>query len=131
MERQIVSLWENNKHSLRSFISEQSVLWMDSDNTTDPYHFLFGAIVHRVFNESAPFYCEKRTGATGGMEFNFSIDLKPAQTKIWYGSCEVNDAMEAIYLINTTGKPTEEQVNDVMTLALHLIQRAKFINHEH
>jgi hypothetical protein len=48
-------------------------------------------------------------------------------TSTYYGSCSACDTLQAIsgYSIE---KPTDEQVKDYMTLALHLIQRMKRMN---
>jgi len=46
--------------------------------------------------------------------------------RVSYGSCSVCDTMEHIRELNTeSDTPTEEQVKQYMTLALHIVQRIK------
>lgn len=46
--------------------------------------------------------------------------------KMDYGSCSVCDTLQAIRG-NSFGSPTKEQVDDYMTLALHIVQQIKEI----
>ncbi len=46
---------------------------------------------------------------------------------VGYGSCSGCDTFAAIREANWSGGPTEEQVNDYMTLALHIVQGLKVL----
>lgn len=46
-------------------------------------------------------------------------------TSVYYGSCSGCDTLQGIYNYNDEEVPSEEQLNDYMTLALHLIQNIK------
>ena len=47
-------------------------------------------------------------------------------TNTYYGSCSSCDTLLSIYNYND-GLPTDEQVKDYMTLALHLVQKLKWL----
>jgi len=48
-------------------------------------------------------------------------------TSVSYGSCSGCDTLESIFSYGYGELPNEEQVKDLMMLALHLVQRAKYI----
>lgn len=49
--------------------------------------------------------------------------------KVWYGSCSGCDTLESISGYSDE-KPTEEQINDYMTLALHVVQNIRLVGGE-
>lgn len=51
-------------------------------------------------------------------------------THICYGSCSGCDTLLAILDYDYDEKPNEEQVEDLMQLALHLLQRCKYMEEE-
>lgn len=48
-------------------------------------------------------------------------------TSVSYGSCSGCDTLERIFSYDYGELPDDKQVEDLMTLALHLVQRAKYI----
>ena len=51
-------------------------------------------------------------------------------THTYYGSCSGCDTLLAILEYNYDEKPDEQQVEDLMQLALHLLQRCKYMEEE-
>lgn len=51
-------------------------------------------------------------------------------THTYYGSCSGCDTLLAILDYNYDEKPNEQQVEDLMQLALHLLQRCKYMEEE-
>lgn len=49
-------------------------------------------------------------------------------TSVGYGSCSGCDTLQSIHSYNDEKKPSESQVSEYMTLALHLIQKMKKLN---
>ena len=49
--------------------------------------------------------------------------------KVWYGSCSGCDTLQGISGYSDD-PPTDEQINDYMTLALHVVQRLKKMGDE-
>lgn len=50
-------------------------------------------------------------------------------TNAYYGSCSICDTLLKISCYED-GLPTEEQVNGYMTLALHLVQKLKWLDED-
>ncbi len=48
-------------------------------------------------------------------------------TNTYYGSCSGCDTLLAILDYDTDKKPSENQIKDYMTLALHLLQKCKWL----
>lgn len=47
-----------------------------------------------------------------------------------YGSCSACDTLQEILGYNYDEKPNEQQVQDLMRLALHLLQRCKYMEED-
>jgi mRNA-degrading endonuclease HigB of HigAB toxin-antitoxin module len=56
--------------------------------------------------------------------------LEYVYTHAYYGSCSGCDTLLAILDYNYDEKPNEQQVEDLMQLALHLLQRCKYMEEE-
>ena len=56
--------------------------------------------------------------------------LEYVYTHTYYGSCSGCDTLLAILDYNYDEKPNEQQVEDLMQLALHLLQRCKYMEEE-
>jgi hypothetical protein len=51
-------------------------------------------------------------------------------TKCEYGSCSVCDTLQAIHSSNSNDDVTDQQANDYLTLALHLVQNMECISNK-
>jgi hypothetical protein len=127
MNASFVRAWEQNKFQVRSFF--------ESAHPAD-YKDVVKAVV-TMLNTSIDEYSrpdpERITeiddgdyqgtlvyviGATGYQPSDYWY------VKVWYGSCSGCDTLQGIRDFED-GKPSEDQVEEYMTLALHLIQGIK------
>ena len=133
MIKQFVMAWENNKSQLEKHIK--------THNQDDfSYEWLLKALIDVVIN---PFYKEEEwnsekihtidDGHWQGSQL-FIVPLNTYQpspyqyfwTHVDYGSCSGCDTLEGIRHYDK-GFPNEEQVNEYMILALHLLQHCRMM----
>lgn len=128
----LVKQWEENKHILKEYFKNTSQTEYDS----------YEVIVKKVFELCIPnaynrvgWRLDKMTIIDDGDYQGTQIFIIPADTyqpevedyvmtDTYYGSCSGCDTLQSIcdYLY---GLPTEEQVAQYMTLALHLVQKIR------
>ena len=132
MEKKFVELWDKNKDTLSNWFS---------DNVMD---YDYSDIVKKVFelvlstnDYGCEFDVENMTTIDNGDYQGTQIFIIPiktyqpaeyehAVTHQSYGSCSGCDALESITNYGYD-KPNDEQIKDLMNLALHLVQNAKFL----
>ena len=56
---------------------------------------------------------------------NTSQPIKYWSVKIFYGSCSASDVLQGIKDFCSAKTPTEEQLDDYMSLALHIVHRIR------
>lgn len=126
MIAEIVQQWENNKEILREEFKK-----------TCPASYR--EIVESLFKlvlTSKDYDVDKMTVIDDGDYQGTKIYIIPEKTyqpsesdylmtAVSYGSCSGCDTLEAIKSDNYEDTPTEDQVNQFMTLALHIIQDIK------
>ena len=137
MITELVNQWEENKHKLEEYFKTTKQDEYDSYET----------IVKKVFEiclPKAPDYSgwdlDKMTVIDDGDYQGTQIFIIPTDTyqpsvedyvmtDTYYGSCSGCDTLEAISEYNYD-LPTDEQVKEYMTLALHLVQKLKRLGAE-
>jgi len=129
MEKEFVKLWEENKESVKEWIS----------NVEDQSELDYGDFVENLFKicfdewDSSEI-TELDHGDYQGTKV-WLIHRKtyqPCETDyVWttdyYGSCSGCDTLQAISDYDN-GKPNEEQVKDYMGLMLNLVQKIKYLS---
>jgi hypothetical protein len=130
----IIEQWENNKSKLENYF-----------RTTDQYEYCgYKQIVEKLFElciTNADEYCgfniERMTVIDDGNYQGTKLFIIPKDTyqpsvddyittHTYYGSCSGCDTLQSICGYDY-GLPTEEQVKLYMTLALHLVQKLKWL----
>ena len=135
MEAFVIEQWELNKDKLRKWFAETRQEEYDS----------YDKIVRKIFTDIVPEiskhnYKEKLDvdnmtiiddGHYQGTQIFIipSERYQPSETDYYithngYGSCSGCDTLQSIHEYED-GLPTEEQVNEYMTLALHIVQKTK------
>ncbi len=137
MIAEIIKQWEENKYKLEEYFKNTS------QNEYDSYE----AIVKKVFELCIPnasrwggWCLDKMTVIDDGDYQGTQIFIIPADTyqpspedyvmtDTYYGSCSGCDTLQGIcdYEYDL---PTEEQVSQYMTLALHLVQKVRRLGAE-
>lgn len=138
MNKEIIKQWDENKHKLEEFFRT------DSELDDCSYHY----IVKKVFEIAVPngvgFDDEETWDTDRIAEIDFGdyqgdliyiIPLSTYQpsptecllTTVSYGSCSGCDTLQAIQSEGGEEYPTEEQLEQYMMLALHLVQSAKML----
>lgn len=124
MDMQIVKAWEANKQAVKSVFEEKH---------PKNYKDVISAVVKMLHDSSDEYYKPdpKRIHEIDDGDYQGTLvyvigstGYQPHQywyVKVGYGSCSGCDTLQAICGYED-GKPTEEQVKDYMTLALHIIQ---------
>jgi len=141
MDKDIVELWEKNKYKLREyFATHEQSLYSD-------YESLVKLIVEFILNDesSLELYNPYRItvineGDCQGIlifiipKDNFYLTEKDfLVTYVYYGSCAACDTLKRIRYdyfnddngFNDDSVPNQEQIEDYMTLCLHIIQHMK------
>lgn len=130
MDREIVGLWEKNKHMLERYLRETP------QEKYNSYEALVKLIVKYVLNGHTDEYDAENIAVIDDGDYQgtliFLIHRAVYQpgitdylvTYVYYGSCSGCDTLQSIYEYHP-GLPTEEQVEAYMTLCLHIIQRMK------
>ena len=130
----IIEQWENNKSKLENYF-----------RTTDQYEYCdYKQIVEKLFelcitnaDEHYGFNIERMTVIDDGDYQGTKLFIIPKDTyqpsvddyittHTYYGSCSGYDTLQSICGYDY-GLPTEEQVKLYMTLALHLVQKLKWL----
>jgi hypothetical protein len=130
----IIEQWENNKSKLENYF-----------RTTDQYEYCgYKQIVEKLFelcitnaDEHCGFNIERITVIDDGDYQGTKLFIIPKDTyqpsvddyittHTYYGSCSGCDTLQSICGYDY-GLPTEEQVKLYMTLALHLVQKLKWL----
>lgn len=138
MEGKIIEKWENNKSKLRYFFTNTEQRGYNS------YKKILEAICTNILSYKEPnvlesslgdysgdsvFVLTDKTKDRGYLGNNFNSDTFCNEDFIIttndYGSCSGCDTLLSISGYDT-GYPSEEQVNEYMTLSLHLVQRMFF-----
>ena len=130
----IIEQWENNKSKLENYF-----------RTTDQYEYCgYKQIVEKLFelcitnaDEHCGFNIERMTVIDDGDYQGTKLFIIPKDTyqpsvddyittHTYYGSCSGCDTLQSICEYDE-GLPTEEQVKRYMTLALHLVQKLRWL----
>lgn len=132
MEKKLVEQWDKNKEFLRSRFEARN---------PDSYDDIFKQLFEVVLTDEK-YQTDKITVIDDGDYQGTRIFVIPKQTyqpsgydylvcEVGYGSCSGCDTYEAICSESYEDKPTEDQVTQFMTLALHMLQGTKplFDNH--
>lgn len=125
--------WFKNKHKLEDAIRKDENIYSCN------YGYLVELIVKYILNDEdagwGELWNEKEISEIDNGDYQgtllYLIPSKMYQpgpsnylmTFAEYGSCSVCDTLEGIQSEHYGKKPTEEQVEDYMTLCLHLVQR--------
>lgn len=133
----IIQQWETNKHKLEEYFR----------TTNQSEYNSYKSIVEKIFelcipvaNEYYNFNVKSLFEIDHGDYQGTKIFLIPvdtyqpgidgyAFTHTYYGSCSGCDTLQAICDYEY-GIPTEKQVKDYMTLALHLVQKLRWLSPE-
>ena len=134
MEKEIIEQWEKNKPKLEEYFK----------TTKQEEYSTYQSIVEKIFEiciTKADSYnkwnYKNITCVDDGDYQGTQIFLIPKDTyqpsadeylvtNTYYGSCSGCDTLEAISRYED-GLPSEEQLKDYMTLALHLVQKTKYL----
>ena len=135
MNQFIIKQWEENKHLLENYFS----------TTLQNNYNSYKTIVEKIFeycikkaDDYSSFDVSKMTVIDDGDYQGTQIFIIPKDTyqpsvedyimtNTYYGSCSGCDTLQGICGYSDE-LPTEEQVGDYMTLALHLVQKMKFLS---
>ena len=133
MITELVKQWEENKHKLEEYFK----------TTKQEEYSSYGAILKKVFEICLPkafdgscWDLDKMTVIDDGDYQGTRIFIIPTDTyqpsvedyvvtNTYYGSCSGCDTLLAISGGCDYDLPSEEQVKEYMTLALHLVQKLK------
>lgn len=137
MIQELVKQWEENKHKLAEYFK----------TTKQEEYSSYKQIVTKVFEICLPkaddysgFDLSKMTVIDDGNYQGTQIFIIPkdtyqpsvgeyVMTNTYYGSCSACDALEAIHKYKYD-LPTDKQVKMYMTLALHLVQKLKWLGED-
>ena len=135
---ELVNQWEENKHKLKEYFR----------TTNQNEYSSYKSILKKVFelcipqsNDYSEWDLDKMTVIDDGDYQGTLIFIVPTDcyqpslgdyvvTNTYYGSCSGCDTLEGIrYSTDDYGNgfPNEEQVKEYMTLALHLVQKLKWL----
>jgi hypothetical protein len=134
MIKEVVKQWEENKHKLEEYFK----------TTKQEEYSSYGNIVKKIFelcitkaNEYDNWDIENMTRIDNGDYQGTEIFIIPSTTyqpsiedyittHTYYGSCSGCDTLQAISSYDDD-LPTEEQLKEYLTLALHLVQKMKML----
>lgn len=137
MNKEIIDKWELYKNDLKDYFKNNEI------KEYYGYGIIVSKIIELIINKNIDYgeynyenILRIDDGSYQGTEIyithrNFS---QPSvedyiYTSVYYGSCSGCDTLQAI-CDYSAGKPNESQLNDFMTLALHLIQKMKVMGGE-
>lgn len=127
MEKKIVAAWDANKDKLKAFFAAKH---------PDSYLEVITAVVQMLHDSMTGYSKPDPARITeidhGGYQGTLvyvigATGYQPAAfwyVKVGYGSCSVCDTLKAISNYSDA-PPTDEQIGEYMTLALHVIQGLK------
>lgn len=135
MEKEIIEKWENGKNNLRNYLENNL-----TEITSNSYNQLVKTLISQCLNYNSEFetFSEDFTcidhGCYQGTQI-FILHIATYQPDVddyyyfanYYGSCSACDTLQGI-LIHTdweTGLPSKDQVDQLMALCLHMIQKMK------
>jgi hypothetical protein len=140
VDKDIIELWEKNKHKLREyFATHEQSLYSD-------YESLVKLIVKFILNDESSleeYDADNITVITNGDYQGILIFIIPKDmyypteedflvTYVYYGSCEACDVLKGIRYAyyddayyDDDSIPNQKQIEDYMTLCLHIIQHMK------
>ena len=135
MIQELINQWEENKHKLEEYFK--------TTNQSE-YSGSYKSILIKIFEICIPnadknyeFNVDKMTVIDDGDYQGTQIFIIPKDTyqpsvedyvvtNTYYGSCSGCDTLQSICEYED-GIPTDEQVKEYMTLALHLVQKMKWM----
>lgn len=140
MNLQIIERWEENKAKLEEYF--KTTKQSEYSNYRDIVVKLFELVIVDVRNNYSgtdSFDVSKITVIDDGEYQGTQIFLIPKDTyqpsvedyivtNTYYGSCSGCDTLQSISSYSYDDLPTEVQVVEYMTLALHLVQKMKFLS---
>ena len=137
MIKELVLQWEQNKHILEEYF--KTTKQSEYSNYKSIVSKLFELCLTQADNYSG-FDIEKITVIDDGDYQGTQIFLIPKDTyqpslsdyvytHTYYGSCSGCDTLQGISCYSSE-IPNEEQVQEYMTLALHLVQKMKWLGKE-
>ena len=135
MIQSVVKQWEENKHKLEEYFKTTK-----QEEYSSSYKTILQKIIELVVTEKDEYNkydATKITVVDDGDYQGTQIFLIPTNTyqpsvedylltDTYYGSCSGCDTLQAICSYEDD-LPTEEQVKEYMTLALHLVQKMRYI----
>lgn len=132
MEKLIVDQWEMNKNKLEEYFRANNQSEYSSYKSI--VSKLFELCITK-FDDYNGFDLDSMTVIDDGDYQGTQIFIIPSKTyqpnaneyvvtNTYYGSCNGCDTLQSISWYND-GLPTEDQIKEYMTLALHLVQKAK------
>ena len=135
MIKEIIEKWEKNKHILENYFRTTR-----QEEYSD-YQIIVKKLIELVLNIDElhnVFDLEKLTVLDHGDYQGTQIFIVPKKTyqpdvedylvtHTYYGSCSGCDTLQSINLYRDE-LPNEEQISEYMTLALHLIQKMKWLD---
>ena len=135
---QVIEQWEKRKHLLEEHF--RNGFLDDFDEYEKIVRLLFDIVITEVPNAEYKDWClDKMTVVDQGDYGGTRIYIIPTDTyqpdmddyiimNNYYGSCSGCDTLQGIIGWPSEGKPSEDQVKGLMTIALHLVQSAKILN---
>jgi len=137
MIKEVILKWEENKHKLKEYFENTSQ--EEYDRYEDIVKKIFDIVLVDVEGDygSYNFNSENLTVLDHGNYQGTQIFIIPKDeyqpdvsdyiiTDNYYGSCSGCDTLMSINDY-TDGKPSPEQVNEYMTLAVHLVQSMRWL----
>lgn len=135
MIQEVIKQWDENKHKLEEYFRTTK-----QEEYSGSYKSILQKIIQLVVTEKDEYNkydATKITVVDDGHYQGTQIFLIPTDTyqpsvedylitHTYYGSCSGCDTLQSICSYED-GLPTEEQVKEYMTLALHLVQKMKRI----
>ena len=135
MIQSVVKQWEENKHKLEEYFKTTK-----QEEYSSSYKTILQKIIELVVTEKDEYNkydATKITVVDDGDYQGTQIFFIPTNTyqpsvedylltDTYYGSCSGCDTLQAICSYEDD-LPTEEQVKEYMTLALHLVQKMRYI----
>ena len=135
MIQEIIEKWDKNKARLETYFktTEQSKY----DDYKDIVKAIFDLVINVDCRNIDKFATDKITVIDDGKYQGTQIFIIPKNTyqpdvdeyiitHTYYGSCSGCDTLQGISVYED-GLPTDEQVKEYMTLALHLVQKMKWL----
>lgn len=132
MIKKFVDLWENHKSEVEAYIRKTP------QSEYDDYDALVKILIKYVINKGDnEYYIDDLTVIDNGDYQGTQLFIIPRttyqpdvddyiMTHVYYGSCSGCDTLLRISGYNA-GLPSDEQVNDYMSLLLHLLQNFKYL----